>query len=210
MGYKLFSEEAKNHVLAAVFLLAIAILLQRQFLSPASVPNSDVLNVDYTYTINMGRILKQYHQFPLWTDTYMGGMPFFVNSQYPVLYFTTLFQIFLPFSASAFLNFMTILNTFLSGLFMYLLMIYILKKESRYAAVVSGLIWMGTIPVVGWNKTWHFRANTIIWLPLILLMLMKAYYTKKNWIGYSMLAGLFMAFAFHGGGVDVFLFFSDE
>lgn len=195
--------------LVHIFYLSLLFLLTLFFLRDWLVPYNFTWGEDISSYLPRAEILKkaifEYNDFiPLWSPYTMGGTPFFakpdtVTIGHPLY----LFILILPTALAIKLNF--ILNVFLAGVFMYILMIY-LKLEPKFA-FFSAIVFMfnGFVSkIFGWG--WQTTLNAYTLLPLIFLFVIKAS-KEKNWALNSIIAGILLAIQFYGGpDMKVFLF----
>jgi len=133
--------------------------------------------------------------FPLWNPFQFCGQPFFANPQYAILYpLSSLFFI-LPFDIA--FNSIIIINFFLGGLFIYLLLRDM--GSGPAGALIAGLSFM----LGGYLISIHSLLPTlltVVWTPLIILFFRRALLNPglKN----ELITAVFMTFSFLGGGLE--------
>jgi len=171
--YQASSEEVQNHYIA------------------------DNIHVHYPWKVYLADEIKR-GNFPLWCPLVGGGYPLFANPHYQ-------YNLFLPFlflfDTSTAYNLVLILELFLSGLFMFILL-------REYKAGFSGAL----IASIAYMLNFYFmdtlfheqQLGTMMWLPLIFIFFEK--YKKINKIHYLGLAALFTAFALFQGSIQSILF----
>jgi len=191
-------------VIYIILLLAFALFIQRNYLHIHKVTINDLVTVEYITLEFTKKTVLEYHQFPFWADFHMGGMPFFAHPQTFPLYFSTLLFIIIPkINIMFFLNSLIILTTFIAGLFMYFLIMKL--KGDENLAFLGAIMFMGSGIIQTYSYVWIYRANTIIWLPLIFLFLYKSF-KEKELIRNSIITSMFLFFSFLSAGTDVFLY----
>ena len=141
-------------------------------------------------------ILKQsifeYGDFvPLWNPYMMSGMPFLPNPDARGIF--TLWGVLLMITRNAFITvkITALLEIFLAGISMYILVYYLLKKNN--VAFLSAIVYMFN----GWTI---LRYNMCHWssitgypfVPLILLFVILAF-KNKGWVKYSIIGGILLA-----------------
>ena len=189
-----------------VLLVIVALIMQRQYIHLDKITISDLVAVNYDTLVFTKNTILNYHQFPLWANHYMGGMPFFAHPQNYPLYFTTLLFVIIPYiNVMLFLNILIIFTPVIAGLFMYILILKIRKNEDL--ALLGSVMFMCTGAMQGLYGTWLYRAYTVIWLPLIFLFLYKSFREDK-FINNSLIIAVLLFFSFMSGGTDFFIFLS--
>ena len=140
--------------------------------------------------------------FPLWMPNYHGGIPFFANAQNAVLHYNVLLGILSP-SFQGGCNLGILVNTFLAGVFMFFLMLYLgLKKRNAF---ISGVIYMFSGFAITHAITIQSRYSIYAWTPLMFLFLHKAL-NSEEWLKNSIIVGIVVAIAAHSSGLDFFLY----
>lgn len=187
------TERRKRSDLAAVFLLLALVivffwrfLLGGQSLIPADVLFSfppwksyaSSMGVSYPHNELLSDMILQNYawkgfarsvvaegELPLWNPGIFSGMPFLAGGQSGTLYPLGFFFYLMP-VAQAY-GWFTALHFFLGGLFMFLFMRVL--RVSPLGALLSAVAFMlSSIMVV--SVTWPMVISTIIWLPLLLVM----------------------------------------
>lgn len=193
-----------THIIVLVALLLLSILSNMDTFAWNKVRPGDAMSLEYyVYPFVKETILK-YHQFPQWTPTYFGGMPFFANSENVVLNFWQLLFLILPMTVENLINIKIIVIPFIAGICMYFLMRY-LKFEPKIA-FISGLIYMNNGLMRTWSYSWFSRADAVAILPLIFLFLLKAF-NSENPINDSIIVGILLCLPVLGGGLVPFMWF---
>lgn len=134
--------------------------------------------------------------FPLWNPYQFTGHPFFANPQHALLYPLNLLFFVLPFDLA--FNSIIILHFFLGGFFLYFLLRELGARLG--SALAGGLIFM----LSGYLLSIHSLLNSllsVVWTPLVLIFFRRA--IANPGLHNEMLAALFMAISFFGGGVEI-------
>src|SRR3989338_901730 len=182
------------------FLLGIvlaAILAMAPFLQPnVSYHQGDWRLVHQTAPIIMKEALQQ-GTVPLWTNYIESGIPFYAVPDKPFSYvpFLAMLAVFNPYNA---LNFSLVLNLIFAGIAMYALAYYLTKNKA--AACAAAVLWMLNSYLLSAPHFWRFATS---WVPLVFLFSLKALHSKQ-WVIYSMLAGLSLSMMVHAGGTFQF------
>ncbi|MBI4439874.1 hypothetical protein HY638_02790 [Candidatus Woesearchaeota archaeon] len=140
--------------------------------------------------------------FPLWMPNYHGGVPFFANAQNAVLHYNVLLGIISP-TFQGGCNLGILVNTFLAGVFMFYLALYLGLKERN--ALISGVIYMFSGFAITHAITIQSRYSVYAWVPMIFLAAHKAL-NSEMWIRDSIIAGVVLAVVGHSSGLDFFLY----
>ncbi|MBW2989546.1 glycosyltransferase family 39 protein [Candidatus Woesearchaeota archaeon] len=151
------------------------------------------------------RSILKYRQFPLWYPNEQAGIPFFAHPIYQVFSLSPLLALIIPTSQGMF-NLAQVVNVFLSGLFMYILVIN-LKVKPKFA-FISAVCYMFNPFSINHMSAFTDAMQVYFWTPLIFFFLWKAV-TSKRWFKYSVITGISLAVTFLGNGYDfgLFLFF---
>lgn len=194
-----------KHILYVALMLILTIIVFSSW-----IPLSDFVWGEHAATyMPRAQILKtsitKYHDFlPLWSPFTMGGTPFFSKAD-TVTIGHPLYLLILMFPPAIAVKINYFLNIFLAGLFMYLFCLSI--RISPEASFVSSIVYMFNgfaTKIFGWG--WQTTLDAYIFIPLIMLFVIKAFRTKK-WITYSVITGVLFALQiFAGPDLKVFLF----
>ena len=152
----------------------------------------DFLYQNYPYRF-FAAVSLRHRVFPFWNPYIFGGIPFFADVQSAVLYpFNLILTFFVHNNILSYkvVEFQDIFHLFLAGIFMYMLLRYL--KVSRISASISGFAYMlnGRFVV---NLMHINTINTIIWLPLMVYLLMRAIEERK--IKYAIYGGITLGIA---------------
>lgn len=141
-------------------------------------------------------------EFPFWNRYIFSGYPMLANPQSNIFYPITL--IFgMIFSTAVAFNLSLLFHYSLAGIFMYFFLgEYDLSRISRFAA---SLVFMFSGPLIS-LRSHPFQIYTMVWLPLILLLLEK--YRKNKDFRFVMAASLFYAISFFCSHQQIFLYSS--
>ena len=201
MGVKELLSKAKVFV-REHYLVLILLLLSLSFFYSIISSDKTLNNVHYIndvtfYSYNMKKALSE-GTLPLWTPYYYSGRPLFAQPEYHFIDMNFLL-IFLTGNIYFAMNFSAIFYFFLAGLGMYILAYYL--SEDKKAGFVAALIYMFN----GFMHSFVVPGNIMIMegyslLPFILFFTIKALKTK-DFVFYSVLAGIFSALLVHAGGV---------
>ncbi len=201
MGFKEILGKAKVFV-REHYLVLILLLLSLSFFYSIISSNKTLNNVHYIndvtfYSYNMKKALSE-GTLPLWTPYYYSGRPLFAQPEYHFIDMNFLL-IFLTGNIYFAMNFSVIFYFFLAGLGTYLLAYHL--SEDKKAGFVAALIYMFN----GFMHSFIVPGNIMIMegyslLPFVLFFTIKALKTK-DFIFYSVLAGIFSALLVHSGGV---------
>ncbi|MFH1316994.1 MAG: 6-pyruvoyl-tetrahydropterin synthase-related protein [Candidatus Woesearchaeota archaeon] len=167
--------------------------------------NGDLLAMDGHVFETVRKSIVEYKQFPHWVPYYFGGNPLHANSQPIVISYTIILLLLAPTVFMA-MNMSILLNVILSGVFMYLLIIN-LKIKPRYAFISAILYAFNSFAIAQARSGQIERGITYAFLPLLFLFCYKSLSEKKSrdWIKYSILAGIVLAVQFLGSGHDLLL-----
>lgn len=201
MGVKESIAKAKSFVKDHYYifiLLLLALFFFHSILSASKILNNVHYINDVTfYSYNMKKSLSE-GSLPLWTPYYYSGRPLFAQPEY---YFIDMNLLMIIITGNIYLamNFTAIFHLFLAGLGMYILAHYF--TENRNASFIAALIYMFN----GFMHSFVVPGNIMIiegysLLPFILFFTIKALKTKE-FIFYSIIAGIFSALIVHAGGV---------
>ncbi len=141
-------------------------------------------------------------EMPLWMPNYHGGIPFFANAQNAVLHYNVLLGMLSP-TFQGGCNLGILVNTFLAGLFMFYLLIYLGLKERD--AFISGVVYMFCGFAITHSITIQSRYAVFAWTPLLFLVVHRALH-EDAWIKNSIIAGIVLAVIGHSSGFDFFLY----
>ena len=130
--------------------------------------------------------------FPLWNPYVFSGIPFAANIQSAIFYpFKVLFM---PLPLPSGYTYETILHVFLAGLFTYWFLRSI--QMGRFGSLLASVAFMFSSIVVVWLE-FAPVLDTIVWLPLILLLAERA--LQGNSLPYAALAGMALGIQFLAG-----------
>ena len=202
------SENAKNlkwHLLVAIVLLAISILFFHKILSNKMVlDNVHHINNLAFLSYNFKDGIFNHKTFPLWSPYFFSGIPLIAIPEHYIFDMNLIILIIFQDIYLA-MNISIIFFFFLAGLGMYFLAYAIL--ESRKAAFLSALIYMFNGFMHSFLISAHINLlESYAMIPFVAIFTLKAI-RGKNWILYSILAGLFFSFQVLMGGV-IFFFYS--
>ena len=162
----------------------------------------DIGNFISTNQIVIKDSIVNYGQFPLWNIYTLAGTPLFAGPQIGVFSLTTLIDLFTPTSYAA-VKLSLFIYYLIAGLSMYFLMKgFGLKPKFAF---VSALVYMVNGTAAYFIFSYTFWSAAYAFLPLIILFSKKAL-ESKEWIIYSILAGLLLGFVFLSGAVSGFLY----
>lgn len=143
---------------------------------------------------------------PLWNPHIFAGMPLLGDSTSdPFDVLNIVYLVFNPLLATIMF---TALQLFLAGLFMYLYLKICLRLD-KYSCLLGGIVYMlnpSFLSGAGARLDFMTAAGTIIWLPLIMLLIDKALERGPRFLLYSLLAGAALALSFFGGSANLVLF----
>jgi hypothetical protein len=183
-----------------IFVLAIAANY------PYHTSNKITINDEFLY-FHIHKFIKislmEYKQFPLWIPYYFGGTPFFANAYSMVFTPPTLLSMLFPVEIA--LNISFILELFLAGLFMFLLVLE-LKIDEKFA-FISAIAYMfnGWImhQVVGGALG---KLGTYMFFPLVFIFVIRIF-TSKYYMLNGAIGGILLAIAFYASSQDTFIWF---
>lgn len=163
--------------------------------------SGDAFNIAIPIQEFIEKLIKS-GQFPFWNHYNFSGYPILGYIEASIFYPITLF-LNLIFPTVLSYNLSIILHYSLAGIFMYLF----LQEYSLnyYASFTGGLIFMFSGSVVS-QRSHPWQLYTMIWIPLVLLLLEKFRKTKR--IEYILIASLFYAISFFAGSPQIFLYSS--
>lgn len=190
----------KKHIPFIVLIIALALIINYAFLSPTATFHRGDWRISHQNTIVIMDQALEEGKLPFWTTLADSGMPFYAMPDKPFLYPPLLLML-LFFDAVFSMNLMVVLHAALAGLFMYFLMVTILKNE--FGAFFSALIFMLSHTVMFGPPFWRY---TITFTPLLFLLLIYAFKFDKNKTAYSVAAGIVLALMFLGGGIFPFYY----
>ncbi|KKR79172.1 MAG: hypothetical protein UU24_C0015G0012 [Candidatus Nomurabacteria bacterium GW2011_GWA2_40_9] len=97
-----------------------------------------------------------------------------------------------------------IIDVFLAGLFMYILMVYLIKKP-KFAFISSLIYMLNGYMMMMFRDGWMTSMNAYAFMPLILLFIIKLF-KSKDWIKYSVILAVLFAIQMRvGPDLKVFL-----
>jgi len=144
--------------------------------------------------------LLKYFELPFWNRYIFSGFPLFSSSCASILYpITLIFGLLLPVTISY--NLSVLIHYSLAGIFLYLFLRE--YKLNRIACFTAGLIFMFSGSMIT-HRDHITMLYTIIWCPLILLLLEK--YRKSKRVEFIFLSSIFYSFSFFGGAPQIFLY----
>lgn len=152
---------------------------------------------------------------PLWNPHLFGGMPFVGDIQASIFYPLNLLTFFIstPLTFSD-MEYLSILHHFIAGTGMYLYLrfaIFDLRvdkttpptgKLSRLAALTGAIAFEFSDLFITHFGNLNLIA-VIAWMPLVLLFYQRAITDRRAW--FAVIAGVFLALAFHAGHIQSFL-----
>lgn len=191
-------KQNKKHIFYVSLLLAIVLIDFFAFLNPNTLYWSEVTATYYPRAVALKESITSYHDFfPLWQPYYFSGTPWFskadtLGSDYILM---PLIMVVPNTFFAVKLNYL--LDMFLSGLAMYIFMIYLFKNEK--AAFVASLIYTFNIWAILTFKWGHLSTiNGYPFLPLVVMFVMKTLKEKK-WVLNSVITALLMALSYRAG-----------
>ena len=144
--------------------------------------------------------LKQ-GNIPLWNPYVFSGIPFLASPQTALFYPLNL--IFLLFSTSTAINISFILHMWLGGLFLYMYLRYV--NISKLGSIAGAFTFSFSSIVVCRIYAGHLsKVCTMIWLPLLLLMLDISLKTRRTF--YILLTSVLVSIQFLAGHVQYFYY----
>lgn len=194
----------KKHKVHIFLILVMALLIYLRFWDFFSFDNvrygDSLLKTQMLNFVR--RSVLEYHQLPLWYPNEQAGIPFLAHPLYMVLSYSPIMSLIIA-SPQGMFNFSQLLGVFLSGLFMYILMIN-LKLKPRFA-FISTIFYMFSPLILMLIGAYPEQLQVYVWTPLVFLFLWKAV-TKKEWFKNSIIAGVILGIIFLGNGYDASLF----
>jgi len=196
--------QTKKHIFFMILMVVLILFLfGKQHLKDKIPTKNELMAMHYFLFFHNHKALAEDKQFPLWIDTMYGGTPFFALPQAETLLFHVLPLVYFISNPELSINITVLLQAFMAGLFMYLLLLDF-KLKPKYA-FVGAMVYIFNGFMLQTTLSWLQRYKVMLYLPLSFLFLRRAL-TRKQWFKYAILAGLFMALQFHGGGLDYFMF----
>jgi len=199
---KNFIVKNKKHILFISIMLVLLVIVYHDYFSFTRFRVGEMDSGSYDQLYFSKKTITKYHEFPLWLPTYQAGTVFFAHPNYLVLHYATLINLLMPTTEGA-LNVIQLLNVFLGGLFVYLIMLNF--KQKPKIAFVSAIIYMFSIAMRWVFAGYVFRSGVVALAPAVFLCLWKALNDKK-WIKWSIIAGMVSALQFHSNGLNWFMF----
>lgn len=179
---------------AALIFAVLAVLLMSPFLAapdavmwPRSGLGSDLVTYNWTSAQYVRQSFADIHQFPLWWETTMSGMPLIGNPSARVLYPPISLAILLPISLFQGFAAVNAFSLWIAGIGMYLLIRWTMPT-SRYAAFLAAVIFMLT-PRISANIVGDMGYTAgLCWTPLTLACIRVA--IDKRSFQWAIAAGL--------------------
>ena len=211
----MFSKIKKNktHIICVILIFLVCGFVLHDYLTgPYWVPmrgDPDVsgTGTDFAYHASNALVLKNSlnkWSIPLWSPYTLSGMPFFAKPQVQVFNPTWIFLILAP-TAWLGLKWAYLFHLFLAGIGMYFFMLIYMKQEPKISFLAS-LFYMLNGNLLNEIAVGHMNIlNVYAWLPFILLFILLAV-NSKNWVVYSIIAGISFAFVILGGSPQEALF----
>ncbi|MBE2182718.1 MAG: YfhO family protein [Anaerolineae bacterium] len=154
---------------------------------PRSGLGSDLVTYNWTSAQYVRQSFADIHQFPLWWDTTMGGMPLVGNPSVRALYPPISLAILLPVSLFQGFAGVNAFSLWIAGIGMYLLVCWTMPT-SRYAAFLAAVIFMLT-PRISANIVGDMGYTAgLCWTPLTLACIRVA--INKRAFQWAIAAGL--------------------
>ncbi len=199
-----FSEHKKD-TLYIIVMLILTLAFLNTWLNPNAHSLGDLIEFYYPRLEMLRLSITDYQDLmPLWTPYVFAGEPLFPKSAFlNAFYFPSPFLIFT--NSLGALKWTIVLNMFLAGLFMYVLMRYLVKKEE--AAFISSLVYMfnGYFLYTTVVLEWVDFSNAYPLIPLVMLFSIKAIRTE-NFVENSVFAGITLAVMLIASSGTVFLY----
>ncbi len=198
-----FLKKNKQHIIFISILLLLLVIFFNGWFNSERFWLGELDSGSYDAMYVAKKSIVEYNEFPLWLPNYQGGSVLFAHPNYLVFFYTTILSLIMPTVLA--LNLSLLLNMFLGGLFMYMLMINFKYKPK--IAFVSALIYMFSIAQIHVFTSYLFRSGVVALAPLVYLCFWKALHDKK-WIKWSIIAGMVFVLQFHSNGLNWFMFMS--
>lgn len=179
----------KTHGLVVLFLLVLTLVYFSAYLNPKEFVWGDPVAAYIPRAEMLQESIKEYGDFyPLWTPYYFAGSPYMLKPMLGMDYLTGIFIWLLPSYAA--IKVSLILPFFLSGIAMYALAFYLLKRWQY--AIIPALVYMFNGWIVSRFQMGHITTlNAYPFVPLIILFGLKA--LKNNWLRNSVITGILFA-----------------
>lgn len=162
-------------------------------------PNlSDVVDENYQMKSYTAQLLGK-NIIPLWNPLILCGVPYFANSE--IAAFSPFHLLFRIFPVSKAYGYISLLQTLLAGLFMYIFMRGIDTRP--FGSIVAAVTYMFNSSFIIWMFHLNFVA-VALWLPLILFFIEK--FLRSNKFIYSIFAGIFIGIQFLCGFAQISLY----
>ncbi len=196
-------EKIKPHIPFVIAIFLVELVVFFNFFSLYELPADD--HITY-YTPNFQTLKQSVEKFndftPLWNPYKFSGMPDFSKGNF--LWLDSLAFLVLFFSPVVALKLNYILDVFLAGLFMYILMVYLIKKP-KFAFISSLVYMLNGYMMMMFRDGWLTSMNAYAFMPLILLFMVKIF-KSKDWIKYSVILAILFAIQMRvGPDLKVFL-----
>ncbi len=206
MKQSLEKKKLKDKLLSTPFFICVlgvlAVLFLRNILFVQSgmiLQGADLVQTYYQKFICREAFLEGH--LPLWNPYLYCGYPYLAHPYNEVFYPLNLLFLLMPLNIAY--SWIFAVHVFLSGVFMFLLVKYLVREE--WAAFVSAICFMfsGYTATRIWAGHYEVYASSI-WIPLIFLMFLKSLH-RKSFI-FSMMTGFCLAIQFFAGHTQTFFF----
>lgn len=188
--------------IAAVLLLTLVFLHQIIIHKDSILSNIHYINDVAFVSVNTKEALENW-QLPLWTPYFYAGQPLLGIAENYMLDLNFLF-VFLFRNVYLAMNLSLIIYFFLAGLGMYLLVKNV--ADNKKAAFISAIIYMFNGFMHSFVISGHMNIlEGYALIPFIFFFAHKALKTK-DWVLYSVLAGIFFALQILGGSIILFFY----
>lgn len=196
----------RRHLLPlALWTAACAVFFAPLLLGLARLPNGDLAAQFHTFALHQAREMAA-GRLPLWSPGSYAGIPFAADTQsavfYPLRWLTVLFT--LPWGLSFYaLQLEAIAHVWLAGVFTYLLATD--QTGERWAGLLAGLAFGLGGYLVSYPVQQLAILETIVWLPLVLLLLRRAFRRGARPVPWLMAAAAVLGLSLWAGHPQTFL-----
>lgn len=202
-------KKKKEHFLF-IFLIILSVLVVHNkliFDSNKLYLEHDIMGYEYHTKNIYTNTISNYKEIPLWSNNVFGGTPFLAQPQVSFLPHIIFIDLLYSENISKSINYGMFINIILGGIFIYYALLR-LRIKPKFA-FISSLIFMFCGESMILTYSWFSRHATYQWTPLVFIFFYLAFNAKKG-IKYvildSILAGLFLAIMFMGGGLNYAMF----
>ncbi|MFH1408546.1 MAG: hypothetical protein ABIH34_01435 [Nanoarchaeota archaeon] len=202
---KLFSKLRPHWgYLAAILVLAIIFFFPLLSFTKFPVFGNDFTEQHISYYINLQKAwFEDGKPYAFWNPTALAGTPQFAKIHTPGPFYPLNILFFILPTAEGVANITLFLNYLLAGIAMYTLVFYLLQDKK--AAFIAALFYMfNGFSMMFLEKGWSEYVRAFSLTPFIFLLIMKAIKTK-NWLPYTLGAGILVAIQSEAGGANIVL-----